>query len=138
MVANEVRALAQRTADSAHEVKELIGKSAVQVKSGVKLVSDTGEALDRIVSKIGEVSHVVQEASTATERQAENLQEVSKAVSDIDMATQQNAAMVEQAAAATRSLLEQSDQLAELVAKFTLPARSIGANTSRRETAWAA
>jgi methyl-accepting chemotaxis protein len=138
VVANEVRALAQRTADSAHEVKELIGKSAEQVKSGVRLVSDTGEALDRIVSKIGEVSHVVQEASTAAERQADNLQEVTKAVSDIDMATQQNAAMVEQAAAATRSLLEQSDQLADLVAKFTLPARTMGANPSRRDLARAA
>ena len=121
VVASEVRALAQRAGDSAHEVKALISKSSDQVKAGVRLVSDTGEALERIVGKIGEVSVVVQEASAATERQASNLRQVSDAVSDIDMTTQQNAAMVEEAAAATRSLLELSDHLSDLVAAFTLP-----------------
>ena len=121
VVASEVRALAQRAAEAANEVKDLIGQSSTQVKAGVQLVIDTGQALERIVGKIGEVSIVVQEASAATERQAGSLTQVSDAVSDIDMATQQNAAMVEEAAAATRSLLELSDHLSALVAGFTLP-----------------
>lgn len=120
VVANEVRALAQRSADAARDIKELIVSGSGQVENGVRLVGRTGEALDNIVVKIGEVRSLVSEISTTAESQAANLQQVNKAVREMDKSTQQNAAMVEQGTAAARSLTSEADQLARLVNGFEI------------------
>src|SRR3546814_18584781 len=95
VVANEVRALAQLSADAAKDIKELIGTSSGQVTSGVDLVGRTGQTLDHIVMRISEVRSLVTEISATTESQAANLQQVNSAVGDMDRSTQQNAAQVE-------------------------------------------
>ena len=120
VVANEVRALAQRSADAALSIKGLITDSSKQIENGVKLVSQTGEALDRIVARVTEVSALVQQIAGAADEQAGSIQEVSTAVSDMDKVTQQNAAMVEQTTAAAKSLAAEADELAQLVARFAL------------------
>jgi methyl-accepting chemotaxis protein len=120
VVANEVRALAQRSADAARDIKELIAASSGQVENGVRLVGRTGEMLDHIVVRIGEVRSLVSEISATTESQAANLQQVNKAVREMDKSTQQNAAMVEQSTAAARSLTSEADQLARLVNGFNI------------------
>ncbi|WP_337958496.1 methyl-accepting chemotaxis protein [Novosphingobium humi] len=56
VVASEVRALAQRSADAAKDIKSRIQGSAVQVENGVRLVMETGNALSRIASGVGEIS----------------------------------------------------------------------------------
>src|SRR3546814_289189 len=106
-----VRALAQRSADAAKDIKELIGTSSGQVTSGVDLVGRTGQTLDHLVMRIREVRSLVTEISATTESQAANLQQVNSAVGDMDRSPQQNAAMVEQSTAAERSLASEADQL---------------------------
>lgn len=59
MVANEVRALAQRSADAAKDIKSLIEASTVSVSNGVELVSQVGAALTEIVSGVGEVNKLL-------------------------------------------------------------------------------
>ena len=118
VVANEVRALAQRSADAAKDIKGLIGESVQEVEAGVRLVAQTGEALDRIVSQIGTISGMIDTVSMTSREQAEGVNQVSQAVSDMDQSTQQNAAMVEQSTAAARSLAAEADRLAELVSRF--------------------
>jgi methyl-accepting chemotaxis protein len=120
VVAYEVRALAQRSADAAKNIKDLITASARQVAGGVQLVGQTGEALDRIVGRVAEISALAGEISIATEAQATSIQQVNIAVTEMERTTQQNAAMVEQSAAAARSLTNEADQLARLVARFEL------------------
>ncbi|MCF8709863.1 methyl-accepting chemotaxis protein [Rhizorhapis sp. SPR117] len=120
VVANEVRALAQRSADAAKDIKALITTSSSQVASGVDLVGRTGQTLDTIVMRIGEVRSLVTEISATSESQAANLQQVNSAVSEMDRSTQQNAAMVEQSTAAARSLASEADQLARLVNGFNI------------------
>lgn len=120
VVANEVRALAQRSADAARDIKQLITASSGQVENGVRLVGRTGEMLDHIVVRIGEVRSLVSEISATTESQAANLQQVNKSVREMDKSTQQNAAMVEQSTAAARSLTSEADQLARLVNGFNI------------------
>ncbi|HKR16805.1 methyl-accepting chemotaxis protein [Rhizorhapis sp.] len=126
VVANEVRALAQRSADAARDIKILITTSSEQVASGVHLVGQTGQMLERIVSKVGEVRGLINDISASTENQAANLQQVNSAVGDMDRSTQQNAAMVEQSTAAARSLASEAGQLLKLVASFNV-GRSGGA-----------
>src|SRR3546814_791917 len=118
VVANEVRALAQRSADAARDIKQLITTSSEQVESGVHLVGQTGQMLDRIVAKVDEVRGLITEISASTEAQASNLQQVNGAIGDMDSRTQQNAAMVEQSTAAARSLASEASQLLKLVSRF--------------------
>jgi methyl-accepting chemotaxis protein len=118
VVANEVRALAQRSADAAKDIKELITASTQQVVGGVKLVGETGEVLERIVGRVGEISGLVTDIAKSTETQAASLQQVNAAVSEMDRMTQHNAAMVEQSTAAARSLADEAGELTNMVSRF--------------------
>jgi methyl-accepting chemotaxis protein len=118
VVASEVRALAQRSAEAAREIKTLISNSNTQVSGGVKLVAETGQALERILAQVGEVTRVVSEIAASAREQATGLREVNSAVNEMDRATQQNAAMVEETTAASRALAEQTSELAGLAQHF--------------------
>ena len=120
VVASEVRALAQRSADAAKEIKALIQTSTSQVSQGVKLVSETGQALGRIVEQVGEISVTIVEIARSAQEQATGLAEVNSAVSQMDQVTQQNAAMVEQSTAASHALMQEAEQLSQLTSRFQL------------------
>lgn len=120
VVASEVRALAQRSATAAKEIKVLISSSTTQVNTGVALVGQTGEALQRIVSRVAEIDGLVSEIAASTREQATGLREVNTAVNLMDQVTQQNAAMVEQSTAASQSLTNEAGQLVDLIARFQL------------------
>ncbi|TPW05406.1 MAG: methyl-accepting chemotaxis protein [bacterium] len=118
VVASEVRALAQRSAEAAKEIKSLISASTNQVKTGVSLVGQTGEALTAIVGRVAEINGLMSEISASAVEQATALGEVNTAVNQMDQTTQQNAAMVEQSTAASHSLTQETEQLARLVGRF--------------------
>ena len=118
VVAQEVRALAQRSAEAAKEIKHHISSSANQVGRGVKLVSETGLALEDIVTKVATIDQLLSEISASAQEQATGLAEVNIAVNQMDQATQQNAAMVEESTAASASLRGEAADLATLVSKF--------------------
>ncbi|MDJ0277969.1 methyl-accepting chemotaxis protein [Sphingomonas sp. 2R-10] len=120
VVASEVRALAQRSADAASDVKSRILASGTQVERGVHLVGRTGEALERIVGRVAEISGLVAAIAKGADEQASGLQQVNIAVGEMDAVTQQNAAMVEESTAAARSLAEQAEALTHHVARFRL------------------
>ncbi len=118
VVASEVRALAQRSATAAKEIKILIGQSVDKVEAGSRLVGDAGTTMDDIVEQVRKVSALIAEISSATAEQTSGLDKVSQAVSQLDQATQQNAALVEESAAASDSLRQQAANLAEVVGVF--------------------
>ena len=120
VVASEVRALAQRSAVAAKEIKVLISSSTRQVNAGVALVGQTGEALQRIISRVTEIDGLMSEITASTQEQATGLREVNTAVNLMDQVTQQNAAMVEQSTAASQSLTNEANQLVDLIARFQL------------------
>ncbi len=118
VVATEVRALAQRSADAAKEIKALISASGEKVGSGVRLVGRTGEALTRILGHIDQMSGFMTEIASAAQEQATALGQVNAAVNQMDKVTQQNAAMVEQSTAASHSLASEAEELTRLVGQF--------------------
>jgi methyl-accepting chemotaxis protein len=120
VVASEVRALAQRSAEAAKEIKTLISASTAQVGTGVNLVGQTGEALERIVVRVAEIDTLVAEISASAQEQATGLAQVNSAVNQMDQVTQQNAAMVEQSTAASHSLSREAEALAQSVARFNV------------------
>jgi methyl-accepting chemotaxis protein len=122
VVASEVRALAQRSSDSANDIKKLITDSAQQVDAGVKLVQEAGGALSEIVESSSRVSMALADISIAAQEQANGIEEVAKVVAHLDEMTQQNATMVEQSNAVAGTLQESAQRLQGLVTSFELPA----------------
>jgi methyl-accepting chemotaxis protein len=118
VVAQEVRALAQRSADAAKEIKALISSSTAHVDRGVRLVGDTGQALEGIVGKVAEIDGLISEIALSSQEQATGLNQVNSAVNQMDQVTQQNAAMVEEVTAAATSLKVEAAELARLVSRF--------------------
>ena len=120
VVATEVRALAQRSAGAAKEIKALIEASGSQVEAGVKLVGETGRALTRIVQQVERLNVLVSDIAGSAQEQAAGLNQVNSAVNQMDQVTQQNAAMVEESTAASHALAEEAEVLATLVGHFRL------------------
>ncbi|KQZ45875.1 chemotaxis protein [Ensifer sp. Root558] len=120
VVAQEVRELAQRSANAAKEIKALITTSGNQVRNGVTLVGDTGKALETIVAEVQEINKHVSAIVTATREQSTGLQEINTAVNTMDQGTQQNAAMVEEQTAASHGLASEAASLNALLAQFNL------------------
>lgn len=127
VVAQEVRELAQRSAQAAKEIKDLIRTSANEVESGVKLVSATGGALKMIGGHVVAINGQLDAIATAAREQSVGLSEVNTAVNQMDQTTQQNAAMVEEATAASATLAGEADKLRELVGRFQLGGQQVQA-----------
>jgi len=121
VVAAEVRRLAQRAAEAAQQIQELITTSVQRVEAGVSIVEEAGEKMTKIVESARRVSTLVEEISVASREQAAGIDQINVAVSRLDGATQQNAALVEQSAAAAASLSEQARALRVVVAAFQMP-----------------
>jgi methyl-accepting chemotaxis protein len=122
VVAGEVRALAQRAAEAAREIKALIGASVERVDTGAALVRNAGSTMTDLVAGVQRVSLVIGEITQAAHQQNQGIGEINTAVAQLDRMTQENAALVEQAAAAAESLKQQSKRLTETVAGFRLAA----------------
>ena len=120
VVASEVRGLARRSAEAAHEIKDLIGASVEQVADGARLADQAGATMQEIVSATKRVTDIMREISGASVEQSSGVAVVGEAVQQMDQGTQQNAALVEQAAAAALSLQQQAQQLTRAVAVFKL------------------
>jgi methyl-accepting chemotaxis protein len=118
VVAAEVRALAQRSGETAKEIKSLISSSAREVEQGVELVHQTGKALEKIVAQVAEIDRVVADIAHGAREQATSLAEVNTAVSQIDQNTQKNAAVFEQTASAALSLQRETEELLRSLSVF--------------------
>ena len=125
VVAQEVRELAQRTATAAKEIKGLITASGDQVKTGVTLVGETGEALANIVEQVKQINANVEAIVTGSREQSTGLNEINTAVNAMDQGTQQNAAMVEQSTAASHGLAQEAASLFQLLSRFKLDAGAV-------------
>lgn len=126
VVANEVRALAQRTADAAKDVKLLILASVHSVEQGRHWVEQAGQGMQRIVASAQEVTQAIDQISGVMVSQSEGISEVGEAVGEVDRLTQQNAALVEQSAAAAASLSAQARRLSQAVSVFRVTSTAGG------------
>lgn len=120
VVAGEVRSLAQRSAEAAKEIKDLIRDSAHRVEDGTRLVNQSGDTLRGLITQISEVATRVGEITQAAEEQSSGIEQVNTAVSQMDEMTQQNAALVEQASAAGENMADQSRRMVESASYFKI------------------
>ena len=125
VVASEVRALAQRSATAAKEIKGLIDESVSKVGAGSAQVERAGATMQEIVASVQRVTDIMGEISSASIEQSSGIDQVNQAVVQMDQATQQNAALVEESAAAASSLEEQAKRLREAVSQFRVDASGV-------------
>lgn len=122
VVAHEIRALSDRSAGAAKEIKTLIANSTKQVGEGAQLMIRTGDALERILTHIRKISTVMTEISEGAADQAMGLRQINAAMNELDEVTHRNAAIVEQSTAASHLLGDKTDELAQLLSRFKISA----------------
>ena len=120
VVAGEVRALAQRSAGAASEIRSLIAGSTTKVSEGARLVQQAGQTMHDIAAAVDQLNALVAAIATASAEQSRGIAHVSDTITQMDETTQQNAALVEQASAAARAMDEQALHLAMSVTRFKL------------------
>ena len=120
VVASEVRSLAQRSAESAKEIRGLIENSVSRVEAGARLVSDAGKTMDELVASVKTVASIMTEIASASHEQSSGIEQINKAITQMDTVVQMNASLVEQATAAATSMAGQATNLARAVAQFRI------------------
>jgi methyl-accepting chemotaxis protein len=122
-VAQEVRNLAQRSAQASKEIKALILDSDGQVREGVDLVKKAGTALEGIVGGVRQVASLIAEMAGASTEQATALDEINATVAQMDEMTQKNAALVEETTAAAQAMASQAADLQEQIGFFQVDSK---------------
>jgi methyl-accepting chemotaxis protein len=120
VVAEEVRSLAQRSADAAKNTAGLIEGSVKNAESGVNLSQEVSVQLDQIVDGSTKVNDIVSEIAVASSEQAKGIGQINQAITQVNHVTQQNAANSEQSASAAEQLSAQAQELGQMVSHFRL------------------
>ena len=118
VVAEEVRALAQRSAHAARETAEKIEDSIHKSEQGVQLSTAVAESFQDIAAKARQMDDLVAEIATASHEQSQGVGQVSSAIADMDKVTQSNAATAEESASAAEELNQQAHAIHDLIKSF--------------------
>jgi len=118
VVAAEVRSLAQRSAESAKEIRALIENSVSRVEAGAKLVEQAGKTMEELVGSVKKVAEIMTEIASANTQQSSGIEQINKAITQMDTVVQMNASLVEEATAAATSMASQATGLTQVVAQF--------------------
>ncbi len=115
VVAEEVRNLAQRSAEAAKDTTSLIDESLSNSENGVKASSEVEKVLQEIAESVLQATQFISKVSDASGEQKQGIDQINSSVSQMDMLTQSNADVVERSASASRELSSQADQLNGMV-----------------------
>jgi methyl-accepting chemotaxis protein len=130
VVAAEVRSLAQRSAEAAREIRQLIREAVARVEGGVELVNRSGGILHEIMAGAAQVSDAVGGIAAAAAQQSAGIEQVTRAVTQMDQVVQANAAQTEELSATAQALAEAARRLQGLVHRFRLAATDGGAGAA--------
>jgi len=129
VVAGEVRALAQRCADAALDIKKLIETSVSNMTSSVAIVNDAGQVIDRVHAGAQQAAGLIGEIATASRDQSSGVEQVSQSIMQLEQVNLRNAALVEQTSESGRLLQDEARKLQEAVGHFKLD-RAEGRHTA--------
>jgi methyl-accepting chemotaxis protein len=133
VVAEEVRNLAQRSAEAARNTAVMIEDSVRQASQGVAITHKVGESLHEIADAANRVNDLVSEIAEANKQQAEGVEQVNLAVSQMDQVTQTNAASSEESASAAEELSAQAAEMRRMVGELVMMVDGRAAVTQHRD-----
>ncbi|MEM9623336.1 MAG: methyl-accepting chemotaxis protein, partial [Pseudomonadota bacterium] len=119
VVAGEVRQLAQRSADAAKQIKELIGHTVSKIERGSHLVNKSGDSLTEISESIEEVGQMMTVIAESSSEQSIGFVEIRGAISEIDQAVQENAMLVEEISGSSQTLAGEAKSTLRAVSAFS-------------------
>ena len=111
VVAEEVRNLALRAAESAQSTSAMIEDTVNKIKQGVDLVQKTNEAFGQLGKYRVGVTDLIDQITAAAKEQAEGVEQVNRAVAEMDRVTQQTTATAEESASTASELSAQAEEL---------------------------
>lgn len=120
VVAEEVRSLAEESANSTKDIIILVENSMTAVEEGTKIAAETAASLQEIVSKTESVVTLIDEIAETTLEQAEYMKQIGNAVDQISAVVEENSATAQESAASSEELSSQSKILKESIEKFNL------------------
>jgi methyl-accepting chemotaxis protein len=120
VVAAEVGNLAQRSAATAKQIREIIGKSVSRVKAGADLVQHTGGTMHQLVESVKRVAGVIEDIERGAQHQTSEAEHATRALADVENTMKANSELVEETAELTNSMLMRTAQLTAAVSKFKL------------------
>ena len=121
VVAAEVRALAQRSAKAAGEIRTLIGESSAHTERGAVQMQSARQTIEEVVQSVAHVNALMGQIGMATREQSQGIAQVNEAVIDLDRVTQQNAALVDASAQSANAMSHNAAVLGHTLAVFRLP-----------------
>lgn len=122
VVAEEVRNLAQRSAQAAKSTADMIGESVKNAEDGVKIAQEVSRSFESIAGSSRKVNDLIGEIASASKEQSQGIDQVNTAVSQMDKVTQQTAANAEEAASSAEELSSQAEELQSMVEQFRITA----------------
>jgi methyl-accepting chemotaxis protein len=131
VVAEEVKNLAQKSAEAAKETTALIEGSITKIGDGSRIVKETATALDRIVKGIENVADLVHSIAQASKEQTQGAEQISQGIIQVSQVIQTNSSISEETAAASEELSGQADLLSEQVAQFKLRKKQLTGSGKR-------
>ena len=115
VVAEEVRNLAQRSAEAAKNTANMIEQSIKKADAGVQISREATKTFSEIAEGIRKVNELMGEIAAASNEQSQGIEQINTAVSQMDQVTQQNAANAEESASASEELSAQAEELHGMV-----------------------
>ena len=118
VIADEVRALAHKSEESAKDISDLLMKSNEIIKDGVAITKESGQTLEKIEQGFDQVNALIKSIRQSTQSQSEVTVEIEKGVSKVGERTNGNARMAERTNDAATKLKEQTSLLGDLIGQF--------------------
>jgi methyl-accepting chemotaxis protein len=131
VVAEEVRNLAQRSAEAAKNTARLIEESVENSDNGVKITKIAAEGLDSIVDSVKKTNDLISEIAAASKEQSIGIEQVNTAVQDMNKVTQENASNSEESASAAEEMSSQAMSMSNMIAEFILSKNGNGKPMAR-------
>jgi len=133
VVAEEVRSLAQRSAQAAKDTTNIIESNITLSENGAEIAKDVQKSVAEIDLQSKKVSELLDEISVATDEQAQGVSQINKAISQMEIVLASNAQTAEESASASKALYGQTLNMNEIINRLNVLVKGEGANKIRHQ-----